>query len=117
MRPEEDPLPKAQAAVEAARTLLLAPTAEALDRSVPHLECALSCLNTVQTAWRAKPDGGVPPGLQKLRQSVNRAVALFQNAGGFYLGWAERLALLNGGYNAQGEPAVPSANGKLSVEG
>ncbi len=114
MSPEED-LGKAQAAVEEARKLLLTPSAEALERSVPHLERAIACLGRIQS--KAKPGAGILAGLRKLRLSVDRTMALFESAGGFHVGWAEHLALISGGYTAQGAPAAPRTRGKLSVEG
>jgi hypothetical protein len=118
MSAEEDRIREAQAALDAARALMLEPSVARVDGSIPHLERAVACLNAVQVHFRvgpADPVAGV--GLLKLGQSVRRVTRLIESAAGFHLGWAQRFAVATVGYTAQGEPAQTDCGGKLSVEG
>jgi hypothetical protein len=115
---EDDRIREAQAALEAARALMLAPSVEAVDGSIPHLERAVACLDALQAVVRAGPvDAAARAGLLKLREAVRRVARLVENAAEFHLGWAQCAAVATAGYTAQGEPGQANCSGRLSVEG
>jgi hypothetical protein len=119
MRDEAVELREAHAAVEKVRLLLHAPTAEALDRSIPYLEQAVACVKALQAARHPEPKEreAAAAALAGLRQAVCRVTALFENCAAFQFGWARRLAVAVSGYTPAGEPATPGLRGNLSVEG
>jgi len=111
---------QAQAILRQVRQLLLSPTPQSLEHSAPHLEAAAGCLKALEHALRAgaaPPRQSVLPELSELRRQVLLVQALLQQAGAFYVGWARLLAATLGGYTPQGEPAVPPAVRRLSMEG
>jgi hypothetical protein len=118
MSPEEDPIREAHLAVDAVRALLLAPTSAALEGTVPHLERAAACVAAVQTAVRARPaQPQARAAMMGLRHALGRLSVLLENAGDFYGGWSQYLALAVGGYTRAGEPAAPRPRATLSLEG
>jgi hypothetical protein len=118
MSTEEAQIRDAQAALEAARALLLAPSVESVDGSVPHLERAVACLDAIQSGLRARPAGpAVRAGMRKLRQMVRRVTALLENAAEFHLGASQLLAVALAGYTARGEPGQPQSSGTIRMEG
>lgn len=93
--------------LEAARTLLLSPSAEALDRSCAHLERAVAELREAPEVAHTAD----------VLEAVSRVTALVENAGQFYAGWSRRAAAAACGYMPTGEPAGLPARRNLSIEG
>lgn len=111
MAPDGEPIRKATAEVEAARLLLLSPSAEAVGRSAAHLERATAWLKGLEAA------DGSGAALSKLKQAVARVASLLESSAAFYLGWARQVATATCGYTPGGGPAMPGVPGTLSVEG
>jgi hypothetical protein len=115
MSTEEGLIRDAIAEVEAARRLLLAPSATGLERSRPHLERAVRFLQAVSPA----PDQRkiAPAGLSGLRHAIARVTALLEGSASFYNGWSRRVATAACGYTCGGAPAAPGLPRTLSLEG
>jgi hypothetical protein len=112
MNPERDRIRQVLQEIEAARVLLLSPSAQALDRGSSHLERAAAELKNLLAERAAKPvwAGG-------LRQAVSQVSILLESAAAFYVGWSRQAAAAACGYMPSGEPARPAAHRSLSVEG
>ncbi len=118
MSPEEDPIRQAQAAVDAARMLLLAPSLKSINASALQLERVATLLTAVQAGLRVRPaQPGVAKKLANLGHSLGRVALLLENAAAFQAGWSQQLALTLGGYTAAGEPAAQKPHATVSVEG
>ncbi len=117
---EEDPLRRARAHLKELHSLLVAPTPESLEESVPRLQAAAECLRNVEGALRSGTAAARPtllPELSELKRQVSLVQALLQQAAGFYFGCARLLAATAVAYTASGEPAVPAPPRRLRLEG
>lgn len=119
MSPEDARIREMQAAVEAARVLLLSPSSTALDRSLPLLERAAEHVIALKAApcEDANERATMLAGLFRLRQAVARITALLENSSAFYWGWSRQAAAAACGYTPSGQPATPNHPKSLFAEG
>ena len=113
---------RARASLREARQLLVFPTPETLTGSVPPLERAIRCLETLEQSLRSgRPVGTdreeLRSALEGLRKEVRPLRALLENAAGLYSGWARWLYTAACGYTARGEPTAPQELRGVWVEG
>ena len=113
---------QARASVREVPQLLIFPTPETLTGSLPPLERAIGCLETLEQSLRSGRLAGTDreelrSALEGLRQEVRPVRALLDNAAGLYSGWAGWLYGAACGYTARGEPAAPYQLQRVSVEG
>jgi hypothetical protein len=95
--------------VRQARTCLIRPSAAAIDSATPHLELVEDALRRA-TGFRL-------PDLLELKRDLKQLRTLLDHAAALQLGWAHVLFASTCGYTETGDPARPSAPGKLSLEG
>lgn len=119
MEPEQDPIQEAREAVDAVRGLLLAGTPQALAAGIPHLECAVGCMETIQKAVAAGSIGGrqASDSVAGLRQSISGIVRLMDSSAAFYHDWWTLPETGVADYTPGGERPTSGPPRTLSIQG
>jgi hypothetical protein len=107
----------ARAQLDAACSLLLAPTPAAVDQSAALLESAgrrlLDCRDGLS---EQHGDAEVLVQAWSVRRSFQRAARLLENAARFHDNWIGVRGAMTGGYTSRGEPAPVRHPGRLCLE-
>jgi hypothetical protein len=93
--------------------LLVEPTTENLDRSIPYLEFTAEALRTIQSSSAPLPAGQA----QQIRLLVRQVHALHQQAGKIRLGAARLGVGESAGYTCVGQPDAPARRPNLAITG
>ena len=93
-----------------ARALILSPSPDGVMRSIPLLEQAVTCMQSLEPAPAMLPE------LRALQFEIGVVARLVVRGAAYYRNWAKTLAAA-AGYTAAGEPAPLTAAHSVSVEG
>ena len=114
----EEQLRAARLEVDGAIQLLVAASAESLDRCAPILETASQRIAGFQS--RLGEEGGNSKAREearRLRSSVSRAGRLLEGAASFHFNWSRMRDTLCAGYTEGGAPAPAPPRKRISIEG
>jgi hypothetical protein len=104
--------------VAALRQALLAPSPEEIERCLPGLAEAATCLGRSEASLRTETaDAQFAADLKNLKLDLNMVSRMIRHSAAFYRGWAGLLGAAAGGYSPDGRPKELSVAGTLSVRG
>lgn len=100
------------------RQALISPGPEEIEKCLPALAEAASCLASIEQELKttAAP-AGIYSEMKGLQAELAMAAKLIANGAAFYHGWAKLLASAVSGYTPSGDVAPLAAAGSVSVKG
>jgi hypothetical protein len=105
--------------VAALRQALLSPSPEEIDRCLPGLAEAATCLSMIEAGLRTEaPDPELASELKTLKLDLKMIGRMIQHSAAFYRGWASLLGAASGsGYSSNGRAAEIAGSSTISVQG
>lgn len=109
--------------VDALRSTLVSEEPDELERGLPALADAVSCLRSVEQELRKSPDRGggdraaIGREANRLRESLAIAGRVIDRGAAFYEGWLRVLGIAAVGYTRAGDPAQLEPEARFSMQG
>ena len=100
------------------RQALLSPSPEEIERCVPGLAEAATCLGQIERALHGEPaDAALAGELKVLQRDLKMIGRMIQHSSAFYRGWTSILGAAAGGYSSSGQAAEIAVAGSIAVRG
>ena len=100
------------------RQALLSPSPEEIERCLPGLAEAATCLGQLERELHSeRADPLLAAELQALQRDLKMIARMVQQSSAFYRGWASILGAAAGGYTSSGQAAEIAVPGTIAVRG